>query len=520
MKKNLADIFDEAGVKELDVIFDGKENISDELDGEVLERIKAEVLVKTNLSEMNTGKKKTIIRHWKTIAVMAAAGFILLISAGFGSYVYATELKEYKAAVSFFNDYGLSTEGLSRVEIKEVYRDITTESFTYSKTAQVIAKSISNGKVEGHEILQNGMLPEDVEDLWNYRNYNSNYMSTGTYKFYSDYKKDEELGFDVHDKSCLEKYDGDSFLWQVSFEEFCIDGYTEVRDGVIIFGYTPTWSSEQTTYSWLSKVDDEGNILWKQKMDNGFEDEYIADVIENNDGTYAVFSRGDYKYFCLSRYNTAGKLTSFNKTEVGNYGIWDVARFKDGYIVQLGNYTLADGMKIVKADSEGNIIERFSYTGKDCFYYITDMIEFDGKIYLSAYAVPKNGEEGENDGGSRYEIDGILKYIFESGRVDISSEELTPVVRENYMAILLVCEPDKGIPEEFYSVGGSLGGRLSLDESGRLLWDVESIATTFFSPATSSFTIGGTSYVFRYTFDNYGTLVSQEKTGETAVYRR
>ena len=55
---------------------------------------------------------------------------------------------------------------------------------------------------------------------------------------------------------------------------------------------------------------------------------------------------------------------------------------------------------------------------------------------------------------------------------------------------------------------------------GNLLWDVESITSTFFSPATSSFTIGGTSYVFRYTFDTSGMLISQEKTGEVVNYRR
>ena len=94
------------------------------------------------------------------------------------------------------------------------------------------------------------------------------------------------------------------------------------------------------------------------------------------------------------------------------------------------------------------------------------------------------------------------------------------MVRDNYTAMLLVCDPTRGTPQEFYSVKGSLGGELSLRDSGMLLWDVESITTTFFSPGTSSFTIGGTSYVFRYTFDSVGGLVSQEKTGEVVDYRR
>ncbi len=519
MKKTLTEIFDETSAKELDIVLGKSLDVAADVPDSVsLERIKANVFAKTQLSEVATNKKKNIKITWKAIA-MAAAGFALIISAGLGSYAYASELKEYKAAVSFFNDYGLSTDGLSRGEIKEVYHDIKTEAFSYSKTAEVIAKSISDSQVDGFEIIQNVMTPEDVEDLWNYKNYNGNYMKAGAYKYYSEYKLDEERGFEVHDKSWFEKYDEDDLLWQISFEEFSIDGYAEVSNGVIIYGNTPIWPNSQRKCAWIAKVDNVGNILWKQKLENDFENEYIAGVIENNDGTYAVFSREDLKYFCLSQYDAEGNVKSFKKTEVGNYGIWNVARFGDGYIVQLGNYTLTDSTKIVKVDSEGNITESFSYKGEDCFYYITDMIEYNGKIYLSAYAVPKNAAEDEN-AGNRYEIEAILNYIFENDNWEISSEELTPMVRDNYTAMLLICEPDEGIPQEFYSVKGSLGGKLALDSEGRLLWDVESITTTFFSPATSSFTIGGTNYVFRYTFDNNGTLISQEKTGETTIYRK
>ena len=94
------------------------------------------------------------------------------------------------------------------------------------------------------------------------------------------------------------------------------------------------------------------------------------------------------------------------------------------------------------------------------------------------------------------------------------------MVRDHYTAMLLVCDPKAGVPQEFYSVEGSLGGKLSLSDSGMLLWDVESITTTYFSPATSAFTIAGESYIFRYTFDHTGGLIHQEKTGEVAYFSR
>lgn len=460
-------------------------------------------------------------RSWRRAAALAAC-FILLISVGFGSYAYAAEVKEYNDAVAFFNEYDLSTEGLTRGEIKAVYRDITTESFSYSKTAEVIERSLSADQVDGYEIFQEDPTLEDVESLWNYKNYNGGFLFSNQegihYEYRSAYKEDPSLGFEVHDRSFIEKYDGDALIWSVPISEFRIDGYSIVSDGVIAYGETDR-SSAQTSYAWMAKIDADGSLIWKRMLNSGFGDEYIAAVLENDDGSYAVISRGDLRYFCLSQYTAEGDVTHFRKTDVGNYGIWNAARFGDGYIVQLGSHNTDEYSRIVKVDHAGNITESFSYDGEDAYYYITDMIEFDGNICLSAYAVPRLEDESQNAGG-RYEIAAVLNYLHDNHVREISSEELTTMIRDNYTAMLLVCDPSAGTPQEFYTVKGSLGGRLSLSDSGKLLWDVKSITTTFYSPATSAFTIGGTCYVYRYTFDDAGMLVSQEKTGEVTNYMR
>lgn len=449
-----------------------------------------------------------------------AACFVLLISACFFTSAVVAEAAEYKAAVQFFNNYGMSTDGLTRGEIKAVYRDITTKSFTYSKTAEVIQNSISADNVGGYEIMQDDPTPEDIRNLWNYKNYTGGFIGSTQngvhYKYRSEYKEDKTLGFEIHDKSYLEKYDGDKLLWSISVSDFWIEDYSIVSDGVIAYGRTATWSSSQKSYAWMVKIDSNGNIVWEKMLGNGFDSEYISVIVENNDGSYAVFSRGDLKYFCISQYDADGNVTHFHKTEVGNYGIWNAARFGDGYIVQLGR---SDHTQIVKVDREGNITDSFSYSEEDFYYHITDMIEFNGNIYLSAYAVPMLDNEEANAGGI-YELANVVKYLLDDNIWVIDSEELTPMVRDNYTAMLLVCDPKTGKPQEFYSVKGSLGGKLSVSDTGNLLWDVESITSTFFSPVTSSFTIGGTSYVFRYAFDTSGLLISQEKTDEVVDFRR
>ena len=450
-----------------------------------------------------------------------AACFVLLLSIGFGTYAYAAEIKEYNAAVRFFNDYDLSIEGLTRGEIKKVYRDITTKTFSYSKTAEVLIKSLSTDKITGYEILQENPTPQEIENLW--KKYNSRFSSPEQnsihYRYRNEYKKDSQLGFNVLDKSYLEKYDGGKLIWSASFSEFQVCGYSTVSDGVIAHGRTYRWSSRQDAYSWIAKIDESGNIIWKQMIGNEFHVEYIAKILENKDGSYAVISHGDFNYFCFSRYTADGKKTHYKKTEIGNYDIRNAVPFGDGYIVQIGNYNNSTNNEIIKVGYKGNITESFSYSSEDSYYYITDMIEFNGYIYLSAYAVPKLADENQNAGG-RYEIASVLNYLFENDILNISSEKLTQMVRENYTAMLLICDPSAGTPQEFYSVKDSLGGKLSINDSGNLLWNVESITTAYFSPYTGSYTIGGLCHVFQYTFNNAGVLVNQEITDEVIQYHR
>jgi hypothetical protein len=460
------------------------------------------------------------LRFKPLIAVCAA--LVLLISGT--TYTIAAEVKEYNEAVIFFKEYDLSTDGLSRGDIKKVYRDIKTRSFTYSKTAEVIEKSISQSSVGGYEIFQDDPTPEDLENLWNYKNINGRYWvqnvvkdkNNVSYKYYSE-EKHENLGFDVHEKSVFEKYVDNHLVWSVEFSDFRIENYAVLDGKIIVYGQSPIYSSLQYRYAYIALIDHDGTILWETKLENGFKNEYIGAILPA-DERIVVFSRGDYKYLCLSEYDLNGNALSFHKTEVGNYGIWNAAKLGDDYIVQLGSYT-TDQSRIVKVSRDGVIMDSFAYGSDDSYYYITDMIEYNGCMYLSAYSVPVLENE-ENNAGGRYDIAAVLNYIFDNQMLNISNEELTKLVRDNFTAVLLVCNPASGIPQEFYSVKGSLGGKLALSDSDKLSWDVESITNTFFSPGTSAFTIGGASYVYRYTFDENGTILSQEKTGEIAQFLR
>ena len=450
---------------------------------------------------------------------LVAACIVLIFAAGFGTYVAASEIKEYNDAVEFFEDYDLSTEGLTRGEIKKVYRDITTKSFTYSKTAEVIFNSISNDKVSGFEILQEDPTPEDIESIWDIKKHNASISSSQNSSLNPTPPKKIKVYTSRYDYKAhigyFELYDGTDFVWSTPVSEFEILWHVVVSDGIIVYGGTERTSSEQPKYPWIAKFDENGNILWKQQINDEFNTEYVTHVLENADGSYTVISRGDFKYFCFSKYTSDGEKILYKKTDIDGYAVNNVARFGNGYIVHLFSNVDNEYAKIVMVDHEGNITESFSYSSEDSKYYITDMIEFENKIYLSAYAIPRYGNEEY-----QREIDKILEYIYNDKISDFFGEELTNIVKENYTAILLVCDPKSGKPQEFYSVKGSLGGKLALSDSGELLWDVERITRTFYSPFTSSFSIGGDCYVFRYTFDSSGLIVNQEKTGEITAFRK
>lgn len=467
----------------------------------------------------STSKRKTFLSRRRAVAVCLA----LLTVLGFTAAVI-TEAKEYDTASAFFESNGLPTDGLSRSDIKTAYRNMYarktvycnmyTRSFTYEKNADVIMKN-----VPGCEIRQREPTSEELSMMWDKNTWMSSPLQNGI-SYQKDYRYTENAssGLDILDKSILECYLNGSLLWTAEITDFFITDSSYTSEGTAVWGTSEAFSSTQRRYGWLARIDDAGTVLWQKcLLNHGFDNEYIAAVLSDSNGTWTVISRGDLRYLCLGRYDADGQELSFQKTEVGNSGIWNAAHLGDGYIVQLGDLSSGDTAHLVKLDREGNILNSFTYEADDCEYYLTDMVEFAGQVCLSAYAVPKR-----NDEGSRHESANIFDYVFSREGLgwNISSKELTPVVRNNYTAVLLMCDSEDGTPKTFRSVKGSLGDKLSVNDAGQLEWDVHSIASTFYSPATSSFTIGGTCSIFRYTFDTKGVLAQQTDTGETVPYRR
>ena len=124
MKKRLDELFDEVSAKELDTLMENK-TFSATLDDDVLARIEKQTLEKSGLAAPKA--KKRIVKR----ALLLAATFALLLAVTLGAVACAAEQKEYREALNFFEEHNLSTEGLTRGEIKAVYRDITLAFYLF-----------------------------------------------------------------------------------------------------------------------------------------------------------------------------------------------------------------------------------------------------------------------------------------------------------------------------------------------------------------------------------------------------
>lgn len=476
------------------------------------ENIKDEI----GLSRFIKPKNTPSWRKWLLISVSCLIIFTIF---GGGIYAISVEAKEYKKAVQFFSEHELSTNNLSRKDIKEIYKDIITESFVYSKTGEVIGKSISV-RIPGYEIFQEDLTPEEISDwweLWTEIIYISRDTSDKTgiyYRFLSARSyTGGEVNVNLDEDSLLQKFDDQTLIWEKEIKGYIIAGLSIINESIIIYGDRPSYDDV-----FMASFDSDGNLLWHKDFNNGFEREESRHLIDNKDGTFGLISKADFKKLSILQIDYNGNLIQHNVNELGDFWITSLILYEDGYLIQL-NMFQGFKNKIHKLSKEGELEESFVYQSEEEWYIITDMIEYNNQIYLSSYTIPIK-DNTITKFSKRVEIQPILSYIFDNELFEITTHELTPMVKEQYTGMLLIIDKINGNPQEFYSVKGSLGGKLEINKKGELVWKTENINSTFFSGTTSSFTIGGISNVIEYIFDSEGNLIKEIVTGETEVYRR
>ena len=461
-------------------------------------------------------RRRDLKRAWT-----AAAACFLLIAALATAVACAAEVREYQTAVSFFEENGLSREGLDRSAVKAVYRDIITHSFSYEKTAEVLQRSIP-----GWDLKETAPTPEEMAEAWDKNAIAASVPQVGfSYKYDYCSIPGDETNEEIFEKTVVKCYRNGRFIWKREFYGISAGNGRHFTAGTALWGATFP-GGKVSDLGWAAVIDDKGEIVWENTFSSN---RRVAAILDNEDGTWAMIGlvyEGDSPSdaLFLATLDAKGNEISLRKTVLWErrYGAWNAVRIKDGYLVQLIDTATRSTTQLCRIDREGDLVGRYVFESLDYAYYLTDMAVFSGQAYLSAYAVPK-----QRDGNSR-EIGGVLETLFpdgsRSGRPD--REKLVRLLRDHYTAVLFICdvsdvwEADGVTPREFYSVKGALGGRLSADDPDRLYWDVENLTAAKVNPYTVLHEVKGTCKVIRYSFDPSGKLIQRKDTSEVVGYYR
>ena len=463
-------------------------------------------------------------RAWIAAAVCAA----FLVCLGVGTYVYA-EGAEYNEAKVFFEENGLSAEGLTRAEMRAVYRDITKESFTYSKTAEVLEHSISKGAVQGREFSGDWdeLDQSAVKELWEAYDRRRNSEGVRYYTALSYIHHDEGDGWNEETGSYIEKYDGMTLLWRAEFDGIYAENYAVCDNGLFVYGQS--FDENFNSHTWLIMLDGSGKTLWKHMY--GDAGESVCSALSEDDGSLTLFSHpgAGVTGYCFGRIGSDGRVLERKKNLLENRLISSAVHYRDGYLAKVWDYGKNGEAAFVIIDREGDIEESFSYSSEEDHWFLNDMIEYNGMIYISVLAMPKEGTyvipENPDYVNQRHCVQPALEYAFthwnsaEDGEYPYEVPGLTEKVRERCTALLLVLDPDGGDPKEFYSAEGGVGAELSVNEEGELVWNVKNILGTYFSPATNAFTIAGSCRVVQYRFNEDGNFIGQTETEEMSTIR-
>lgn len=451
------------------------------------------------------------------LALITVVSSLLLFGISFGAYSIIIEATQYKEAIAFFEENELDIDGLSRHEIKKVYQDIKTNSFSYSKTGEVLNNNITTN-VEGYEISLNDYSPIDLKTLWEY------WKSIRDHSVGIQYKCESSGGYYEHGvlipyECRIVKYNNQVKVWEYDITNVNIRKFKVFND--IVIGYSNRIYDDDSNYleydSSFGNIiiinANDGELLYSKIYTNHpLQYESINTIVNNKDNTYTIISTIDQRYLCFTTFDDHAKIIKIIKKDYTKCVIGCSTAFEDGYIILFGELYyqgIIENQRVLKVDKEGNFISEFRYENENYAYVIQDMIEYHDKVYLSCYEYPKPSY-------SHYEISDILQKI----NSNTANEEVTNLVRTHYKATLLVCDFTSGIPEMFYSVNAAIGSELSINEEGRLSWSVENITSACYSIATSSFTIGGLCTVYKYTFNDDGLLLSIKDSGNIVEFRR
>ncbi len=529
------------------------------------------------------------IRRFKWKRVLAAAAAVLLFAgACLGAWALIRENREYKTALAFFEEHDLPAEGLTRQQIKDVYKDISTNNFADPMSEKVLTAYANNLRLSEDMIYVGTNVKTNSDYLWRLSNniasepYSVGLIAGESLLYDGNVHFEREwtgLEYEGHatgfnEKCTFEKYVGGELIWSVDFPLESVEVYAPVSDGVLAAGVTdiinaenayvqveshdkldeaerlrekfiaeelPKYADHAVQRRFIAKINDKGEVVFKKyfnvtapKYNSADYYDYIefeSILFETPEG-YALLEPGGHNYraFVLTSFSRGGDFIGSVNPSLGEYGnlrLQWAAPSENGAVALLSpDYVTYNSIapdpvtfSVVRIGFDGSVTELCTFTAPYTGFKLNSIAEQGGKVWISGYRFTE-GNVGV------YEMQSIVAEIWANidrwssdDGILVPSDYLTPRVRALYEAKLFVLESD-GAPVEVLSVPGAIGSFLSIGANGELIWNADSITSTYYSPATSSFQVGGTCSVERYRFASPADTPKAEQTGALVQFRR
>ena len=320
-----------------------------------------------------------------------------------------------------------------------------------------------------------------------------------TYEYYHcDNAVNVQNGQVISHSRFVEKYSNEGLEWTVYLEEeFEAVNCIGISDGVLTYGITyGTDGSPKLPV--IVKLSSEGELIWSKLIPLNATESSIGMIFETVDGGYDFVGISDSTKLFFGRLSSDGELTLSVSNEVGNISPSKVIKTSKGYAILYTSENPARPYGIITIGNDGKVTNDFSYGSDDQNIVITSIIEFEGKLCISAYALPKS----LSSASQKSEIANIVDEVPYSDTGMKQNRDLFYTIKDLYVAHLLICNYDTGELESFFSAEGSIGGVLYTDENSNLVWKVECLAIAYYAAKTSIYTVNGSSYVYDYVFNS------------------
>lgn len=400
-------------------------------------------------------------------------------------------------------------------------------------------------RVPAEAIIPRAPTAEEMAEEWHMSQSPAEAYPEQPYRNNYEFTPHETLGFRTHEVSRFSRYDGDTLLWTTEIRDYWVRGWQEVRAGVLLWGHTDVSLDAYgwPVTAWMTLLSHEGEVLWSQPLDEGGEWEQTEAVLEHDDGActaFGLYTGEDGKVLTIRQIPEGGRpllLTETPASALGltgdrpHFSLLEVLPFDDDFLLHLVSGTRH---LLAQFSRTGELQQVVFLDGAAEHLTLTAALYHGGSLWLSGYLnpVPAGGFQSYRDeihdvldaawrrqmGWGQVDVDSLDLHLT-LGSQPVTAEFLVPRIRAGYTAVLLRMDPQTLRPLAAWTADGCLGGALTATDND-VSWDVQSITNCFYSPMTSSFTIGGVARIFRYRIAPDGTLLCGGETDEFAGYYR